>query len=106
MDTEQAVARSEAERLVLALEFSPEGNILGALDYKASLQFWGAPSWVEIEAAEKQWWNDEFPIETSRMRGSSSPFRKKIFTTEPWGNREQPWNVEYPRPSGADIQRC
>ncbi len=34
--------------------FSPDGNLLGALNSSGTLHLWRAPSWAEIEAAEKQ----------------------------------------------------
>ena len=33
--------------------FSPDGNLLGAMNKLGALQVWRAPSWAEIEAAEK-----------------------------------------------------
>jgi len=33
--------------------FSPDGNALGAVSEQGQLQIWRAPSWAEIEAAEK-----------------------------------------------------
>ena len=33
--------------------FSPDGNWLGAMAIDGALQLWRAPSWAEIEAAEK-----------------------------------------------------
>ncbi len=34
--------------------FSPDGNVLSALDGKGILHCWLAPSWDQIRAAEKQ----------------------------------------------------
>jgi WD40 repeat protein len=36
-----------------ALAFSPDGNVLAASNSRGVLHFWRAPSWAEIEAAEK-----------------------------------------------------
>jgi len=36
-----------------ATSFSPDGNALGSLSDQGQLQIWRAPSWAEIEAAEK-----------------------------------------------------
>jgi len=33
--------------------FSPDGNTIGALNTKGVLHLWTAPSWEQIEAAEK-----------------------------------------------------
>ena len=35
------------------LGFSPDGNVLVALNARSVLTFWQAPSWAEIEAAEQ-----------------------------------------------------
>jgi WD40 repeat protein len=42
--------------------FSPDGSTLGAKNWDGGLQFWRAPSWAEIAAAEK-----------NEKKGSSSP---------------------------------
>ena len=36
-----------------ALAFSPDGNVLAACNSRGVLHLWRAPSWAEIEAAEK-----------------------------------------------------
>ena len=36
----------------ITTQFSPDGNVLGAMDFKAKLHLWRAPSWAEIERAE------------------------------------------------------
>ena len=36
-----------------ALAFSPDGNVLAASNWRGVLHLWPAPSWAEIEAAEK-----------------------------------------------------
>ena len=41
------------EEIFMTTEFSPDGNVLGAMHYKAGLHLWRAPSWAEIEALEK-----------------------------------------------------
>jgi WD40 repeat protein len=33
--------------------FSPDGSVLGSMNIKGVLHLWRAPSWAEIEAAEK-----------------------------------------------------
>jgi len=33
--------------------FSPDGNLLGTMNYRGLLHVWCAPSWGEIEAAEQ-----------------------------------------------------
>jgi WD40 repeat protein len=33
--------------------FSPDGNLLGSMNYKGVLHVWRAPSWAEIEATER-----------------------------------------------------
>ena len=33
--------------------FSPDGNVLGSMNWSGVLHLWRAPSWAEIEAAEK-----------------------------------------------------
>jgi WD40 repeat protein len=53
----------ESHRELLTLEgegglfastaFSPDGNILGSMNNRGELHLWRAPSWAEIEAAEK-----------------------------------------------------
>jgi hypothetical protein len=32
--------------------FSPNGNLLGTMNFRGVLHVWRAPSWAEIEAAE------------------------------------------------------
>jgi len=34
--------------------FSPDGNVLGSVSEEGFLHVWTAPSWAEIEAAEKR----------------------------------------------------
>jgi serine/threonine protein kinase/WD40 repeat protein len=34
--------------------FSPDGNVLGSMNFQGLLHLWRAPSWEEIEAAEKR----------------------------------------------------
>jgi len=34
--------------------FSPDGNILAAVNEQWTVHLWHAPSWAEIEAAEKR----------------------------------------------------
>jgi WD40 repeat protein len=41
------------EEIFFTTEFSPDGNVLAAMHYKQGLHLWCAPSWAEIEAAEK-----------------------------------------------------
>jgi WD40 repeat protein len=33
--------------------FSPDGNLLGTMNYRGVLHVWRAPTWAEIEAAER-----------------------------------------------------
>ena len=33
--------------------FSPDGNVIGSMNNKGVLHLWRAPSWPDIEAAEK-----------------------------------------------------
>jgi len=43
----------EVSRFGFAPSFSPDGNVLGALSTRGVLHLWRAPSWAEIDAAEK-----------------------------------------------------
>jgi WD40 repeat protein len=40
-------------------EFSPDGNVLASSNMKGVLHLWRAPSWAEIEAAERQETGDD-----------------------------------------------
>src|SRR5690349_6612783 len=43
--------------------FSPDGNLLGTMNYRGLLHVWRAPSWPEIEAANE---SDEMNTKHSR----------------------------------------
>ena len=49
----QLLSLEGESRLVWWCEFSPDGNVIGALNGLGVLRLWRAPSWAEIEAAEK-----------------------------------------------------
>ena len=38
----------------MSLSFSPDGNTLAATSLNGNAHLWHAPSWAEIEAAEKR----------------------------------------------------
>jgi len=40
--------------VVMRPEFSPDGNTLMATSWEGIVELWRAPSWEEIEAAEKE----------------------------------------------------
>ena len=40
--------------VVAAVAFSPDGNVLGSVNGNGILHLWRAPSWAEIEAAERK----------------------------------------------------
>src|SRR5204862_4998074 len=44
--------------------FSPDGNLIGTMNYRGVLHLWRAPSWAEIETAER--------IGAGEMRGNLS----------------------------------
>jgi WD40 repeat protein len=48
----QLLALEGESRLVWWCEFSPDGNVIGALSQNGVLRLWRAPSWAEIAAAE------------------------------------------------------
>jgi WD40 repeat protein len=50
---EQVLTLKSAGSLFVSVEFSPDGNSLGAMNFLGNLHLWRAPSWAEIEAAEK-----------------------------------------------------
>jgi WD40 repeat protein/serine/threonine protein kinase len=54
IDSRQELVTLEGEGSLLhATGFSADGNALGSLSAQGQLQIWRAPSWAEIEAAEK-----------------------------------------------------
>jgi len=44
---------SQESRFVFSV-FSPDGNVLGSLSMEGFLHLWRAPTWAQIEAAEKK----------------------------------------------------
>jgi WD40 repeat protein len=48
-----ATLPGETDRFYIRLGFSPDGNTLFAVSIEGKVLFWHAPSWEEIQAAER-----------------------------------------------------
>ncbi len=54
MESQEALLTLEGQGSVFrSSEFSPDGNVLGSMNLAGNLLVWRAPSWGEIDAAEK-----------------------------------------------------